>query len=102
MAASEDSIFVNYSGTETILENLGSADYSIHQVLGGLAEAIAPLRATWSGASETEYSAIQRKWNHDIDQMDHVLVKAGKILGEMTNNYSTTDNRVADGWAGIA
>lgn len=98
---SDGSIYVNYGSVNNVQQALEDADASISRVLAQLDDVITPLRATWSGASESEYVAVQARWNSDIVQMNQLLVKYGSVLDEMTINYGTTDNNLAMSWASI-
>jgi len=66
-----------------------------------LEDVINPLRASWSGASETEYTSVQARWNNDMGQMNSLLGTYRNTLDEMTNNYGTTDNSLANQWSSI-
>jgi 6 kDa early secretory antigenic target len=96
-----NSIYVNYSGTSNVVDDLSQADNAIQAVLTNLQDAINPLRATWSGASDDEYTTVQNRWNNDMAQMQAMLPQYSSTLDNMSNNYSSTDNRIAGQWAGI-
>jgi early secretory antigenic target protein ESAT-6 len=96
-----NSIYVNYSATSNIVDELSAADNSIQGVLNNLQDTISQLRSTWSGASDDEYNIVQTRWNNDMAQMQSLLPKFSQTLDNMGNNYSTTDNRIGDQWAGI-
>jgi WXG100 family type VII secretion target len=99
--ADGNSIYVNYSATSNVVDDLAQADNAIQGVLSNLQDAITPLRATWSGASDDEYTIVQNRWNNDMAQMQAMLPKYSQTLDNMSGNYSTTDNRIAANWAGI-
>lgn len=99
--ADGNSIYVNYSATSNVVDDLSQADSSIQGVLNNLQDAITPLRATWSGASDDEYTIVQNRWNNDMAQMQAMLPKYSSTLDNMSNNYSSTDNRIAGQWSGI-
>jgi WXG100 family type VII secretion target len=97
--ADGNSIYVNYSATSNVVDDLSQADNAIQGVLTNLQDAITPLRATWSGASDDEYSIVQARWTNDMTQMQAMLPKYSQTLDSMGNNYSNTDNRIAGQWA---
>jgi early secretory antigenic target protein ESAT-6 len=101
MAISDGNIYVNYGNVGDIHDALVGADQAIQGVLQNLEEAIAPLRASWSGASEQEYIHVQARWNDDIGQMNALLGHFGNTLDEMSTNYGTTDNHIAGQWQSI-
>lgn len=98
---SDSSIYVNYGSVSNVHQALQDADASIQRVLTQLDDVITPLRATWSGSSEAEYTAVQARWNSDIAEMNNLLTRYGNVLDEMTINYGTTDNNLAMSWASI-
>jgi WXG100 family type VII secretion target len=97
----DNSIYVNYGGVSNVHQALEDADASIQRVLTNLNDVVTPLRATWSGASEEEYTVVQARWNGDIQDMNNLLARYGSVLDEMTVNYGTTDNNLAMSWASI-
>jgi WXG100 family type VII secretion target len=97
----DNSIYVNYGSVSNVHQALLDADASIQRVLADLNYHITPLRATWSGASEEEYTVVQARWNSDIADMNNLLGRYGSVLDEMTINYGTTDNNLAMSWAAI-
>lgn len=98
---SDGTIYVNYGAVANVYQALEDADASIGKVLAQLDDVISPLRATWSGASEAEYTMVQTRWNNDIAQMNSLLTQYRSTLDEMTINYGTTDNNLAMSWASI-
>lgn len=101
MSASDGSIYVNYGSVNNVHQALQDADNAIQMVLTQLQDVINPLRASWSGASEAEYTAVQARWNNDIGAMNMLLSKYGSTLDDMTINYGTTDNNLALQWSAI-
>jgi WXG100 family type VII secretion target len=101
MTTDPGSIYVNYGQIDNVLEELEFADQNIQNILNDLNEQIQPLRATWSGASDDEYQAVQNKWNADLANMSAVLSKYGGVLSEITLNYGQTDNNLAAQWAAL-
>jgi len=99
--ADPTSLYVNYSATSNIVDDLTQADSSIQGVLSNLQDAITPLRATWSGASDDEYTIVQNRWNNDMAQMQAMLPHYGQTLEHMSDNYGNTDKRVGDQWSSI-
>jgi len=99
--ADGNSIYVNYSATGNVVDDLSQADNSIQGVLTNLQDAITPLRATWSGASDDEYTIVQNRWNNDMAQMQAMLPKYSQTLDNMSHNYNNTDTRIAGQWANI-
>jgi early secretory antigenic target protein ESAT-6 len=99
--ADPNSIFVSYGKTEDISTQLVAADHSIQSLLDELNRTIVPLRATWSGASDEEYTHVQARWNQDMTEMQNMLPVYSNTLNDMSGNYANTDNRVASQWAGI-
>jgi 6 kDa early secretory antigenic target len=102
MSVSDNEIYVNYGTVSNIGQALADADNAIQRVVNELQDVINPLRASWSGASEAEYVAVQNRWNNDISAMNTLLAKFGSTLDDMTINYGTTDNNLAMQWAGIS
>jgi early secretory antigenic target protein ESAT-6 len=98
MAISDGQIYVDYGNVSNVYQSLEEADAQIQQVLTQLEDVINPLRATWSGASETEYAQVQARWNSDIGAMNSLLASYRNTLDEMSNNYGTTDNHCALQW----
>jgi early secretory antigenic target protein ESAT-6 len=101
MAVSDGQIYVDYGNVSNVYQSLEEADSQIQQVLTQLEDVINPLRASWSGASETEYTSVQARWNNDIGQMNALLGTYRNTLDEMTVNYGTTDNNLASQWSSI-
>jgi 6 kDa early secretory antigenic target len=101
MSVSDNEIYVNYGTVSNIGQALADADQSIQRVLTELQDVINPLRASWSGASEAEYTIVQNRWNNDIASMNSLLSQYGNTLDEMTTNYGTTDNNLAMQWSSI-
>jgi early secretory antigenic target protein ESAT-6 len=101
MAVSDSQIYVDYGNVSNVYQSLEEADAQIQQVLTQLEDVINPLRASWSGASETEYTSVQARWNNDMGQMNSLLGTYRNTLDEMTNNYGTTDNSLANQWSSI-
>jgi 6 kDa early secretory antigenic target len=101
MSVSDNEIYVNYGTVSNVGQALADADAAIQRVLGELQDVINPLRASWSGASEAEYVAVQNRWNNDINQMNALLSRYGSTLDEMSVNYGTTDNNLALQWSSI-
>ena len=101
MAASDSQIYVDYGQVNNVHQALQDADMAIQRVLGQLEEVIGPLRASWSGASEAEYTTVQARWNNDLAQMNGLLSQYGSTLDDMTVNYGTTDNHLALQWSSI-
>ena len=101
MTISDNEIYVDYHGVESVFQILQEADAAIQQVLNDLQNTIQPLRASWSGASEAEYILVQNRWNNDIGQMNALLTKYGATLNEMSVNYGNTDNRLAMQWSSL-
>jgi|HubBroStandDraft_3_1064219.scaffolds.fasta_scaffold673223_2 early secretory antigenic target protein ESAT-6 len=99
MTTDGSSIYVNYTATSGIVDDLTAADNSIQGVLSQLQDVITPLQATWSGASDDEYTTVQNRWNSDMTQMQALLPKLAATLDGMSNNYSNTDNKIASQWA---
>ena len=96
-----ESIMVNYGNVSNVGQALADANNAIGRVLQELQDVIRPLQATWSGASQAEYQAIQQRWNADTADMSALLSKYGSTLDEMTINYGTTDNNLALQWSQI-
>jgi len=101
MAVSDGQIYVDYSKVGNVYQALEEADSQIQQVLTQLQDVINPLRASWSGASETEYTSVQLRWNNDIGKMNTLLSTYRNTLDEMTVNYGSTDNSLANQWGSI-
>jgi 6 kDa early secretory antigenic target len=101
MAVSDNQIYVDYGGVSNVYQALEEADARIQQVLTQLEDVINPLRASWSGASEAEYTAVQARWNSDMGQMNALLGVYRNTLDDMTVNYGTTDNHLAYQWSSI-
>ncbi|HEY2579882.1 MAG TPA: WXG100 family type VII secretion target [Streptosporangiaceae bacterium] len=96
-----DSIFVNYGNVTNVGQALADANNAIGRVIQELQDIINPLQATWSGASQSEYTAIQARWNADTGDMSALLSRYGSTLDEMSINYGTTDNNLALQWSAI-
>lgn len=94
-----NNIYVNYGATNNVIDDLSSANSQIQQQLDDLQTTIQGLQATWSGASNSEYTIAQTRWNNDMTQMQGMLPVYGQTLNDMSSNYSTTDNRLANQWA---
>src|SRR5258708_7231390 len=101
MAASDGQIYVDYGHVGNVLQALQDADNAIQRVLTQLQDVINPLRASWSGASEAEYTTVQNRWNNDIGQMNGLLSQYASTLDDITINYGTTDNNLALQWGSI-
>jgi 6 kDa early secretory antigenic target len=101
MAVSDSQIYVDYGQVNNVHQALQDADMAIQRVLGQLEDVINPLRASWSGASEAEYTAVQARWNNDLAQMNSLLSQYGNTLDDMTVNYGNTDNNLALQWSSI-
>ncbi|HET7014921.1 MAG TPA: WXG100 family type VII secretion target [Streptosporangiaceae bacterium] len=101
MAASDNQIYVDYGQVSNVHQALQDADRAIQSVLTQLEDVINPLRASWSGASEAEYTAVQARWNNDLNQMNSLLNQYAGTLDDMTVNYGTTDNHLALQWSSI-
>jgi WXG100 family type VII secretion target len=101
MAVSDGQIYVDYGNVGNVYQSLEEADAQIQRVLTQLEDVINPLRASWSGASETEYTAVQARWNNDVGQMNALLGSYRNTLDEMTVNYGTTDNNLGVQWSSI-
>ena len=101
MAASDSQIYVDYGQVNNVHQALQDADMAIQRVLGQLEDVINPLRASWSGASEAEYTTVQARWNNDLTQMNSLLSQYGSTLDDMTVNYGNTDNNLALQWSSI-
>jgi early secretory antigenic target protein ESAT-6 len=101
MSVSDNEIYVNYGSVSNVGQALADGDQAIQRVLTELQDVINPLRASWSGASEAEYVAVQNRWNNDIAAMNTLLAKFGSTLDDMTTNYGTTDNNLALQWSAI-
>jgi early secretory antigenic target protein ESAT-6 len=102
MSISDGQIYVDYGQVGNVEQALQDADNAIQRVLGELQDVINPLRASWSGASEAEYVAVQNRWNNDIGQMNALLAQYSSTLNEMTVNYGSTDNGLALQWSAIS
>jgi early secretory antigenic target protein ESAT-6 len=101
MAVSDGQIYVDYGQVSNVYQALEDADSAIQRVLTQLEDVINPLRASWSGASEAEYTSVQARWNNDIGQMNALLGTYRNTLDDMTVNYGTTDNHLALQWSSI-
>ncbi len=101
MAVSDGQIYVDYGSVSNVYQALEDADMAIQRVLTQLEDVINPLRASWSGASEAEYTAVQSRWNNDMGQMNALLGAYRNTLDDMTVNYGTTDNHLAFQWSSI-
>jgi 6 kDa early secretory antigenic target len=101
MAVSDSQIYVDYSNVSNVYQALEEADAQIQGVLNQLEDTINPLRASWSGASESEYTVVQARWNSDMSQMNSLLGNYRNTLDEMTMNYGNTDNNLANQWSSI-
>lgn len=101
MSVSDNEIYVDYGTVNNVGQALADADAAIQRVLVELQDVINPLRASWSGASEAEYTAVQNRWDNDIATMNALLARYGNTLDEMTVNYGTTDNHLALQWSSI-
>ncbi len=101
MAISDGQIYVDYSHVTNVEQALEDADNQIKQVLTDLEDIINPLRASWSGASESEYTTVQNRWNSDLAQMNGLLATYRNTLSEMSINYNSTDNGLAHQWSSI-
>lgn len=101
MAISDGQIYVDYGHVGSVEQALEDADSAIQRVLNDLENVISPLRASWSGASEAQYTQVQNRWNNDIAQMNSLLAQYRSTLSEMTINYNSTDNDLALQWSAI-
>jgi early secretory antigenic target protein ESAT-6 len=101
MSVSDGEIYVNYGNVSNVGQALADANNQIQNVINQLEDVIGPLTATWSGASETEYTAVQARWNNDTADMNSLLTRYASTLDEMTTNYGNTDNNLAFQWASI-
>jgi early secretory antigenic target protein ESAT-6 len=101
MAVGDGQIYVDYGQVSNVYQALEDADNAIQRVLTQLEDVINPLRASWSGASEAEYTAVQARWNNDMGQMNALLGNYRNTLDDMTVNYGTTDNHLALQWSSI-
>lgn len=101
MAVGDGQIYVDYGQVSNVHQALQDADMAIGRVLGQLEDVINPLRASWSGASEAEYTSVQARWNNDLAQMNALLSQYATTLDDMTVNYGTTDNHLALQWSSI-
>jgi len=101
MSVSDNEIYVNYANVGNVGQELADANIQIQNVINQLEDVIGPLTATWSGASEAEYTAVQARWNNDTADMNRLLTQYANTLDEMTTNYGNTDNNLASQWASI-
>ena len=92
-------IYVNYNSVGAVVDALVQADKSIQGVLNDLQNTIRPLQATWSGASDDEYTTVQNRWNNDMAQMQSMLTQYGQSVNDASDTYNNTDNRIASNWA---
>lgn len=98
---SSDSIYVNYGQVTNVEEVLQDGTKQIEALLENLNNAIQPLRATWAGVSDEEYSQVQARWNSDTASMGSILTSYAGTLSNMQYNYSNTDTNLAFQWASI-
>jgi WXG100 family type VII secretion target len=101
MTTDPNSIYVDYNQIDNVQEELAFANQTVSQLLTDLNNDISPLRATWSGASDDEYTMVQNAWNTDLANMNNLLPQYNNVLGEITLNYASTDNNLAAQWAGL-
>jgi len=94
-----NSIYVNYAGVGNVVDIVQQANNTINSAFDNLENELAPLRATWSGASDQEFTAFSARYNNDYANMQAILPKITQAIGDMSDNYSTTDNRLASQWA---
>jgi 6 kDa early secretory antigenic target len=92
-------IYVNYNSVGAVVDALVQADKSIQGVLNDLQNTIRPLQATWSGASDDEYTSVQNRWNNDMAQMQSMLNQYSQSVNDASDTYNNTDNRIAGNWA---
>jgi WXG100 family type VII secretion target len=97
----DGNVYMNYNAVESVEEALTDATQSIGTVLEELQQTISTLQGSWSGASETEYTACQTRWNGDMAQMGTILNKYNTTLGGMKYNTMNTDNGLALQWQQI-
>jgi WXG100 family type VII secretion target len=102
VTVSGDSIYVNYSGVSNVYEALEIATTAMQSVFNELQDTVqTQLMPTWSGASESEYTQVQTRWNNDMQAMQSLLTQYRGTLDEITVNYSSTDNQLALQWSSL-
>jgi WXG100 family type VII secretion target len=101
MSNGDDSIYVNYMGVSNVGDALADATNQINTMFEDLMAACQPLVQTWSGTPQQQWTVLQNQWNTDIQNMQGILSKYNSTLDQMSVNYSSTDNQLANSWAGI-
>ena len=97
MGSSE--IKVTFSALATAQSDIVSTTARINSQLADLKQFLAPMAATWHGASAEAYQVQQRKWDAAAEDLTIVLGKVGAAVGAGNEAYQHAENTVAKSWA---
>lgn len=56
--------------------------------------------AAWEGEARQTYYAAQEAWNEDCRKMQEVIAKMNVVLGQITDDYASTENKIVGNFGG--
>ncbi|MEU9336716.1 WXG100 family type VII secretion target [Streptomyces sp. NPDC048290] len=95
-------IYINHTGTNNAVEDMAMENQYIRQVITELQQALNARVAEWAGMDREVYTTqVQPAWEAQVRSLAQILASHGEVLGNISQNYVTTDRSNAEGFQNI-
>lgn len=95
---SGDIIKVTYSTIQSMADNIKSQTSVVEGNLESLTSAITTLGNTWTGGANEAFTAVQKKWNTDAEDLKQVLGAIGAAVNAALQAYQETEAANTRAW----
>ncbi|MBB6119146.1 WXG100 family type VII secretion target [Nocardiopsis algeriensis] len=92
---------INYGPVEDAKGMLRTQTEAVARQIEELDAQMQAVRSDLEGATAENYDAKVKSWRMNVEDMRVLLAKAEIALGQIAQNYSTTDNREAMNWSAL-
>ncbi|MGW9350127.1 WXG100 family type VII secretion target [Nocardiopsis flavescens] len=93
---------VNFNAMGQGAIDLQQETTEVSNALNDLQQQMAAVRSDLEGATAESYDVAMQNWALNLEDMRTLLNGAQVALGNMGDNYGTTDNREANEWRNLA
>lgn len=92
------SMLVQFGAVQTGVTDINTVGNRMDAQLDDLASFLAPLVATWQGQAQTDWQALQTRWDADAANMMQILRDMATALQTAHDNYQRAENANSNMW----
>ncbi|GAA3945608.1 WXG100 family type VII secretion target [Actinoplanes auranticolor] len=88
----------NFQQADAVLYDMNQINNKIKSGLAEMERTVETSLQDWTGAAQQQYYVSKAAWNQSANQMTVYLEQARVTLGQISDNYGTTEQRHSQIW----